>query len=96
MEHVVGLELAENLFHPVCTTDAGDDCLCRDVGIVALHHETDIVLWGFCLVDEHHGCRLIDGYLSYHLGTNATGCTCDENASSSQHLADRIHIDLDL
>ena len=46
------------------------------------------------LVDKHQLRGLVDGYLAYHLATDAAGRTCNHDALARELLAYRLHVDL--
>ena len=64
--------------------------------MVVSHIEAHIVHWGFCLIDKNEFGRLELGNLTRHLGTDTAGRTRDENAFTTEHIADGIEIDLNL
>ena len=95
MEHIVGTEGAEHGFHTGLATDAGHDGLALDLREFLGHHETDVVLRGLGLVDEHHRSRLELGHLSHHLTPDRTGRTGDEHALTLQQLFHTLQVDAD-
>ena len=96
MEDVVGTEVGEDALHALFLTDAGDNGLHLDIGELLTHHQADIVLRGFGLVDEHHlgGSKLSN--LADHLTTDAACGTGDKDALALEHLVKALHIDIDL
>ena len=66
MEDIVGAKGAENLLYAVAVADTRHDGFGLDIGPFVLHHQSDIVLRRFGLVDENHSLWLIGGNLPYH------------------------------
>ena len=96
MEDVLGLVLSKDFLHTVFLADGGDDGLHTEVFMVVGHIETHIVHWCFCLIDKNKFRWLELGYLTRHFGTDGTGCTCNEDALATEHIADGSKIDLNL
>ena len=67
MEHILWTELAKDGLHSGLTADRGDDDTHLNVGKIFRHHQTDVVLRRFRLIDQHHGVWTARGYLTDHL-----------------------------
>ena len=96
MENVVGTELGEDALHALFLADAGDNGVHPDIWPALSHHQSDVVLRSFGLVDEHHlgGSKLSN--LAYHLAADATCRTGDKDALTREHATDALEVDLDL
>ena len=96
MEDVVGAERAEDFLHAVLLADGGDHGMCLNVGVLLGHHQADVVLRCFGLVDEHHFCGMVDGDLAHHLRTNRACRTRYHHLLATEEGADALHINLNL
>ena len=96
MEDIVGTVGSEDALHMFFIGDAADDGVAQNIGILAGHHEANIVHGGLGLVDEDHQRGLIDGNLAHHLRTDRAGGSGDEDALASELSTDGVHIDFDL
>ena len=67
MEHIVRAEALEDTLHVRLVADTRYHRFGRDIRILVLHHQTDIMLRGLCLVDEHHRSRFELSHLTNHL-----------------------------
>ena len=94
VEDVVGAERAEDFLHAVLLADGGDHGMCLNVGVLLGHHQADVVLRCFGLVDEYHFCGMIDGDLAYHLRTDGACRTCNHHLLAAEECADAVHIHL--
>lgn len=90
MEHVVGTVLREYHIHTSFLAYRHDNGLCRDVGVLLCHHEADVVLGCFGLVDEYQLCGLELGYLTYYLAADAACRTSDEHVLSLELVGYKI------
>ena len=95
MEDIVGMMLREDALHTGGIGDAGYDGFARDIGIVLVPEEADIMHWGLSFINENQALRLIDGNLPYHLGTDTSGCSRNQNGATAEELSYRIHIHFD-
>ena len=95
MEYVLRTELVEDSVHSRLAANSGDHHMHIDVGELLGHHQPQVVLGCLCLVDQHHSGRLTGGNLSDHLRTNRASRASDEDATTIEQLAHRLHIDLD-
>ena len=66
MEDIVGAIRFENLLYAIAVADIRDDGFGFYIRPFILHHQPDIVLRRFGLVDENHLLRIVDSYLPYH------------------------------
>ena len=53
------------------------------------------MLGSLSLVDEHHGCGLVDGNLAHHLAADGACAARDEDATARELVAHRLHVDDD-
>ena len=67
MEDIVRTETLEDILHVRLVADTRYHGLGRETRILVLHHQTDIMLWGLCLVDEHHRSWFELSHLTNHL-----------------------------
>ena len=95
MEHIVGPELPEDLLHPVFLADTCHDGLSRNLRILILHHQTDIMLRRLCLVDQEQGSRSEIGDLTHHLTADRACRPRNQHTLAFQELFHRLHVDTD-
>ena len=96
MEYVIRKEVPENEIHPGAAADAGDDNLARNVREVLRHHEANVVLGRFSLVDEHHLGRLELRHLPHYLHADGACRSGDEHFLAGEETFDGFHVHLDL
>ena len=94
VEDVVGFEAAEVEIHAGAVADRCDDGLDLDVRIVARHLDADVVLGGFGLVDEHHGCRAEGCDLTHDLAADGASRTGDEDAATLDLVGQGVEVHL--
>ena len=95
MENIVRTEGAEHAFHARTAADAGDHHLAGDVREIPGHHEADIVLRGFRLVDEHHFGGLEAGHLAHDFHADGAGRTGDEDPFAGKLFLHRLQVHAD-
>ena len=96
MEHVVGLELTEDLLHTALVADTRHHGLRGNLRESLGHHQTNVVLRGLGLVDEHQRSGLELGHLTHDLRTDTTGRTGDQHSLVGEQLGHRLQVHTDL
>jgi len=96
MEHIFRPILLINLFHPAGIANACHQGMCQDVGVILRHIQTHIVHRCLRLVYQHQLLRMVNGYLSHHLATDASGCSRYQDTLVREHGTHLFHINLNL
>ncbi len=96
MQHDDRLEIPEYFFHLLRFRDRSDHCCAGDFGISAHHHQADVMLGRFRLVDQHHFAGVQLGNLAHDFAADAAGRARNQHLLSLEGLSDGLHIDHDL
>ncbi len=96
MEYIVRPECLKDMLHAGAAADAGDHYLRLHLRELAGHHETDVVLRGFRLIQKHHFGGLETGHLTHHFQADGTGGTGNEHPLAHQLFFHRLQVHANL
>ena len=96
MEHIVGLELPEDLLHAVSLANARHHRLSLYLWIIVGHHQPDVVFRRLSLVNQYHCLRLILGNLLHQFAADAASSTSNQDAATAEQFTHCLHVHLDL
>ena len=95
MEYIFRLIFLEHFFHSILFSDGCDNGMSFYVWPVLLHHQSDVMLWGFRLINKNHLRWIVRSNLSDHLTSNTACRSSDENSLACKHLTNFLHIHFD-
>ena len=92
VEDIIRLEFAEDLPHLGLVGDGCHHGGGFDVREIMGHHQPDVVLRGFRLVDQHQFRRFVDGNLADHFTADGAGRAGNQDFPAFEHAAHGFHI----
>ena len=95
VEDIIRTEGAENVFHTGASVHAGNYHLAGDIREILGHHQANVMLRGFGLVQKHHLLRFELRHLLHDFQADGTGRTRDKDAFTGKEFPDGLHVHAD-
>ena len=95
VEHIVWAIFVEKHIHTGLTANTGHNGLTLNVGKFLGHHQANIVLRRFSLINQYHRRRFESCHLTHYLGTYRACRACYQHTFACQQFTHRLQVDLD-